>query len=367
MDEEKNKENEEIKEVEEKHENFNSEKREEYNHSENREHHLNEKKPAHHKKHEVKIDNDPDNKVKKLKNSVKNNPWMIATIILGIIAVVLLYMYFNGGGTAGIAGTTAGEKVVEYLNARTGGGVKYVSHEDMGNLYQVTVSFQGQNIPVFVSKDGEYFIQGAIPMSITAQTPQQQPPQDIPKSDKPKVELFIWGYCPYGVQAQGLLAEVAQMLKDSADFEAVLYYDGHGAHETQQNKIQACIQEVAKDKYWDYAAGFVKNIYPKVSKTRDADEDKSESIKLMKSLGIDDVAVMSCVDDRGADLTAEYVARAQEYGVTGSPTLIINGVKVNTARNADAFKTAVCSGFNAAPESCSTTLDSSSTAAEGNC
>ena len=327
-----------------------------------------EEKHDHHEKHEVKIDNDPDNKVKKFKNSASNNPWMISTIIVGIIAIVLLYMYFNGGGAGGISGEKAGEKAVEYLNARTGGGVEYISYEDMGNLYQVTVSFQGQSIPVFVSKDGKYFIQGAVPMEASAQTPtQQQPPQDIVKSDKPEVELFVWSYCPYGVQAQGPLAEVVKTLGTSADFEAVLYHDGHGAYETQQNKIQACIQEIAKDKYWDYATGFVDDIYPIVSQSRDIDEDKSESIKLMKSLGIDDSAVMDCVDKRGTELIAEHVSRAQEYGVTGSPSVVINGVKVNVARNAEALKTAVCNAFNTAPSDCSTTLDSSDAAAAGNC
>ena len=29
----------------------------------------------------------------------------------------------------------------------------------------------------------------------------------------------------------------------------------------QQNKIQACIQKLEPEKYWDYAAGFVTDIY----------------------------------------------------------------------------------------------------------
>ena len=369
MDEEKYKEKKDFEENDE--EDFDSEKK--HNHDEEdidseKEHNHDEKK-ENHEKHEVKIDNDPDNKVKKFKNSASNNPWMISTIIVGIIAIVLLYMYFNGGGAGGISGAIAGEKVVEYLNARTGGGVEYISYEDMGNLYQVTVSFQGQNIPVFISKDGEYFIQGAVPMANDTQTPpqEQQQQQDIVKSDKPEVELFVWSYCPYGVQAQGPLAKVVKTLGTSADFEAVLYHDGHGAYETQQNKIQACIQEIAKDKYWDYATGFVDDIYPIVSQSRNIDEDKSESIKLMKSLGIDDSAVMDCVDKRGTELIAEHVSRAQEYGVTGSPSVVINGVKVNVARNAEALKTAVCNAFNTAPSDCSTTLDSSDAAAAGNC
>jgi len=284
---------------------------------------------------------------------------------------------FTGKGISGnvitgstIGGEDAGQTIVEYLNSRTGGGVEYISHEDIGNLYEVTVSYQGQDVPVFVTKDGEYFVQGAVPISDTPSTPNQnqdQQPQEVVKSDKPKVELFIWSYCPYGVQAQGPSAEVANLLGGTTDFEAVLYYDGHGAYETQQNKIQACIQEVAGNKYWDYATGFVKDIYPLCGASRDVECDKTESVNLMKSLGIDDSEVMSCVDERGEELIAEHSNRAKEYGVTGSPSLVINGVKVNTARNAEAFKTAVCDAFNNAPEECSTVLDSSSETAAGNC
>jgi predicted DsbA family dithiol-disulfide isomerase len=87
----------------------------------------------------------------------------------------------------------------------------------------------------------------------------------------------------------------------------------------------------------------------------------------MKSLGISSSKIMNCVEERGEELIAEHAGRAQEYGVTGSPTLIINGVRANTARNAEAYKTAVCSAFNEAPTECSETLDSSSDASAGNC
>ena len=87
----------------------------------------------------------------------------------------------------------------------------------------------------------------------------------------------------------------------------------------------------------------------------------------MNSLGIDSDAVLSCVDSQGEDLLLEASSRSSELGVTGSPTLIVNGVKVNTARTSEAFKKAVCEAFNDAPEECSTALDDSAAAAAGNC
>lgn len=170
------------------------------------------------------------------------------------------------------------------------------------------------------------------------------------------MDLFVWSYCPYGVQAQGSLAEVVSLLGDYADFSSIMYYDGHGAYETQQNQIQACIQKLDGDNYWDYAAGFVSDIYSKCGSTRDIDCDKTEAIKLMDSVGIDSDAVMVCVDSEGADLIAVDSAFAQTSGVSGSPTLIINGVITSASRTAEAYKAVVCAAFNDAPEACDEVL-----------
>ena len=53
--------------------------------------------------------------------------------------------------------------------------------------------------------------------------------------------------------------------------------------------------------------------------------------------------------------------------ITGSPTVVINGVKADVARTADAIKVAVCSAYNEAPAECGEVLDSSAVAAAGNC
>jgi len=318
-------------------------------------------------KTQEKIDNNPD-KLDNIKKKFNDNPWMFVSIALGIVILVLLIIVFRGGITGGaISSSDAISNAVDFLNSNVGGGVEYVSHESIGNLYEVLVSYNGEQIPVYVTKDGGYLIQGVVPLTGNVVDKEETQEVEVPKSDKPKVELFIWSYCPYGVQAQGPLAEVALLLNGKADFEAVLYYDGHGEYETQQNKIQACIQEVDKDKYWDYAKNFVETVYPKCGSSGDVECNEEESIKIMKSLGINDGEVMSCVDERGDELIAKDSNLASEYGITGSPSLVINGVKVNVARNAESFKTAVCSAFNNAPEECSTTLNSNSGGASGNC
>ena len=53
---------------------------------------------------------------------------------------------------------------------------------------------------------------------------------------------------------------------------------------------------------------------------------------------------------------------AVQYGVRGSPTLVINGQTVSVNRSPEAIKQAICDAFTTPPEECSTEL---SAAAEG--
>jgi len=306
-----------------------------------------------------------------ISEKIKENPWVLSTLIFGVLAIVLLSV--SVFGSAQLSSEKAGNNFVDFINSRGGAQIEYVGSKSFGSgLYEVTVLAEGQEVPAHITQDGKYFVQVISPLiDEEVQAPVKEEPapaQDVVKADVPTVELFIWSYCPYGVQAQGPLSDVAALLGGKANFEAVTYYDGHGAYETQQNKIQSCIQEIANDKYWAYASEFVDNIYPKCGSSRDIDCDKTESVNLMESLGIDSVAVLECVESQGEALLASSSQRAKALGVTGSPSLVINGVIVQpSSRTADAFKDSICTSFNDAPEECGTVLDSTSAAASGNC
>jgi len=303
---------------------------------------------------------------KDVTEKMRKNPWILSTLILGVVVLILLVGNFGTTGNS-VSENEAGKIILDFANSQVE-GAELVSVEKDSGLYKVTLALDGNDIPLYLTLDGKNLVSGLTPLSLLEQ-PQEQETETtaIPKTDKPVVELFIWSYCPYGVQAQGPLAEVATLLGDSADFKAILYYDGHGAYETQQNKIQACIQQIAPKKYWDYAAGFVKNIYPNCGVSKDIECDKTESIKLMNSLQIDSSKVMTCVETQGEALIKADAQRASTLGVTGSPTLAINGVKANTARTSEAFKTAICESFNTVPSKCSTTLTATAAATSGNC
>lgn len=305
---------------------------------------------------------------KSITEKVRENPWVLSTFVMGLLIVILLIT--SSGNLTGkvISENKVGEYLLSYYESMGAEGLTMNSVKKIGDIYEVNLNYQGDVFPFYVTKSG--YIMGnqlvsIIPNKTSSDTDTQT--TEIPKSDKPVVELFIWGYCPYGVQAQGPLAEVADLLGKYADFRAVLYYDGHGEFETQQNKIQECIQELYPAKYWKYAAGFVEKVYPVCSSARTVDCDKTESVKLMNSLGIDSAKVLSCVSSKGESLISAASDYAKAMSVSGSPTLLINGVKADAERTAEAYKDAVCSAFNEVPEECGTALSSESGTASGNC
>jgi len=192
---------------------------------------------------------------------------------------------------------------------------------------------------------------------------------EFSKQEVSQAELYIWGYCPAGASTLDTYAEAAAYLKDVADVKVVLFHDGHGAFETQQNKIQAAIQQLEPEKYWDYARDFYEDVYPVCSVEGTVECDLEESTKLMEKVGIDADAVMALVESDGDALFATDRAKATALGISSSPSLVVNGVSFGSSfdRTAEGIKTLICNGFLEAPEICQDVLSNAQTAATGSC
>ena len=137
-------------------------------------------------KNEVKIDNNPDKfDVSDVTDKVKKNPWIAATIIL---ALVVAFMFFKGGGITGnvISGDEAGEKFLNFVQAQ-GAEMDLLEVVDNGLFYEVTVFYQGQELPVYVTKDGEFFTSTLVSLNISNTPAQDRPAQN---SDEPDWTIF---------------------------------------------------------------------------------------------------------------------------------------------------------------------------------
>lgn len=319
---------------------------------------------------ENKSSNEREKKSKKqckVFSTLKNNPWIISTVVL-VVLVISLFFFSGGSCITGktISGKLASEGLVSYLEEGGYSGFEIESVEKDGSMYLVVLSYEGQEIPFYVTREG--YVVGNYLISVVPDKDaieEVETEEELQQLERPETKLFIWSYCPYGVTALGPYAEVAKLLGDSADFKVYLYYAGHGDYEEQQNKIQACIQDLGYEEYWDYAIKFSEEVYELCY--GNATCDLEQSISIMDSLGIDSDEVMSCVDSRGDDLVGADYEEAKSFGVTGSPTLMINGFKMSVSRTAEAYKSAVCSSYLDVPEKCGTILSTEGTASSGSC
>lgn len=195
-----------------------------------------------------------------------------------------------------------------------------------------------------------------------AQQPQATAPVAVTKSDRPKVELFVMAYCPYGLQMEKAYLPAWNLLKNKADMDIkFVSYAMHGLKEVEENTRQYCIEQNQPAKYQAYLTCFT---------------GKDDFKGCLAQSGITEASLTSCVNatnnkfqtlvkynDQTTWLSGRYPVYPidgdlnTKYGVEGSPTLVINGAQVEGVnRTADGVKKAICAAFNNPPAECGTTL-----------
>ncbi|MEM4230592.1 MAG: thioredoxin domain-containing protein, partial [Candidatus Pacearchaeota archaeon] len=267
-----------------------------------------------------------------LTKKLRQNPWIAATVVLSIVLVVIIGFSLNGPLTGNIISEKeASEKLVNYVNTIADSEVGYVSSKDLGSFYEVRVSYQGQEIPLYITKDGKYWT--SMLQQMQSSPLSNKKTQEIPKSDKPIVEAFVFSYCPYGLQFQKALLPVYKVLKDKADIRLVAIGAMHGEYEKQESIRQLCIQKIyGKDKLWSYLEVFMGKT--EIGNCRGDEKCLQPYIdQIFTQLNINKQQVESCMSSDGQTLYQQDVARANELGISGSPTFVINGVELQVSRS----------------------------------
>jgi hypothetical protein len=156
-------------------------------------------------------------------DKIPKHNWAVATYVFAIISILLAISVLTGTGVTGkvISQSQIETQINDFVNQELLQGTtnaEITSISKQSGLYVAMVNFEGDIIPLYFTQDGNFISQGQELMPInsdttnTQATNQNNQAQEVPKSDNPEVELFIWSYCPYGVQAQGPLADVANIL-----------------------------------------------------------------------------------------------------------------------------------------------------------
>ncbi|MBU1198467.1 MAG: hypothetical protein KKF46_08160 [Nanoarchaeota archaeon] len=201
--------------------------------------------------------------------------------------------------------------------------------------------------------------------------------------NRPQIDFFVMSYCPYGNQAEEGIEPAYQLLKDVADFNPryVIYsnYGGggpnfcidaesqicsmHGIVELNQNIREACVaKHIGMDEWFEFA------LKMNTDATSQNADDKWESAA--KGLGLDIDVINKCFDEEGEALMAADKALGDLMGVSGSPSVFVDGDSYSGGRTPEAFKQGLCAAFDTAPSECNTKLEgeaSASSAPQGNC
>jgi hypothetical protein len=270
----------------------------------------------------------------------------------------------------GITQDEAKAKVKELID-NSGGGAEVTGVTMENGLYKVTVNSNKQDFPVYVTKDGKkFFPQGPVDFdeakkqAEAAKQKEADTYKPVEKSDKPVVDLYVMGFCPYGNKSEDTLKPVYSLLKDKVTFNFHYIVDVtdnkvqslHGDKEVTEDEREACIlRDYGKDKWMD----FVTYVNDKCGSDGSCWEDAA------KSGSINTAKVTACVTSSGVTLMKAEADASKKTGASGSPTMIINGSQTKAVYqygNSDAYKTEICNAFNNPPSECSQKLGSSTDA-----
>ncbi len=310
-----------------------------------------------------------------------------------VIAIVLLVVALGGFAyyklvwqKHNLTDDQAKTKVADFINNNLmQGGAKadITSVAKENGMFKVVVSIgtgaQKQEITSYLSSDGSKFFPSVMDIAkIEADktnTPTDKasadakPQAEIPKTDKPTVELFVMSYCPYGTQIEKGILPVITTLGSKINYTLkFVSYAMHDKKELDENLRQYCIQKNQPAKLNAYLVCFLK-------------KGQGTEADCMKTTGIAAATVTTCMTqaDKQFNVTKNYEDKStyqgnfplfevnkadnDKYGVKGSPALVINGVEASAAgRDSASLLKTICSGFKTAPKECSTTLSATAPA-----
>ena len=310
------------------------------------------------------------------------------------------------------------QKLTTYLNknffSAQGITVNILSVENFSNdLYKVKFELKKGDQKLeegefYAMKDGKTAFLAMLDLTKKPQTQQNQQAQkqEFKKTPKPKVELYVMSFCPFGKQAERGILPVLKLLKDKIDFELhFIFYENycqsmlnyysrqvkdedwgktfgktkeqwledckkeyclentnycsmHGVKEAEEDLRQICIFNKSKEEWIKYVEYFNEHCT-----LQNLDTCWKEALS---KTSITEEEINSCLENK-VKLAENEIKLTTSKNVSGSPTMFINGTLYSGSRTPEAYKKAICSAFTEQPEECNKTLSDNAGAAEGSC
>lgn len=172
--------------------------------------------------------------------------------------------------------------------------------------------------------------------------------EDLEKSRAPLLTAYVMANCPFGLQMQRVFKmmmntnpavfdnlRVEYIFNQDSNFETGDLNALHGKEEAQENLRQICIREEQKNFYWPYVSCYMKK--------------QNNSENCLSEVGVDTASLDACMKDknRGLKYAKQDFDNTQKLGISGSPTLVLNGKQLVDefgfgGRNPNAIKEILC-------------------------
>lgn len=342
--------------------------------SEETEHHAHEEhlESMHHEHHEHPLHHDAP------KSGMKLDGFKVAAAVLVVLLVVSIV-------TSGFTQWrfTSQDKVtketLDFVNKALLQGASTAelkSVSESAGLYNLKLVVNGKEVDSYVTKDGKLFFPQAINVAevsaLAGSAGEPEAPQAAVKSDKPKVELYVMSFCPFGNKAEETMYPVYKLLKDKVEWNVhyIVSVSGttvnslHGQPEADQNMREVCVKEnYGLDAFWKFMSYVNNNCGSNGACWKEAAKDASANASVIET----------CVTKKGLEYMKAEADASNKANAQGSPTLLINGQQTNAVYqygNAAVYQKAICGAFNTPPKECgevSATASTTATAAGGSC
>jgi len=293
---------------------------------------------------------------------------IIPGLLIGlfIIGGFIIYSDRTNNEANSLSSQEAAQKALKFINENMLQGAAQASLMEVvkeSGVYKIKIGVEEEEFDSYVSIDGNLLFVNGINIEEEQKKIDEAKEASKPaKTDNPDVKLFVMSYCPYGLQAQKALLPVMDLLGDKASIGVYFVdYIMHDKKEIDENLRQYCIQKEEEDKYINYLSCFVV---------------AGETESCLTQAGINRSLLSSCIAEADAEfgviegyndkstwlngvfpLFNIHTDLNKQFGVSGSPALVINGKIVNPSdRSPEAFKNIICEAFNSAPGECQTAL-----------
>lgn len=286
-------------------------------------------------------------------NRVRDNPWIVVTLVLGIVLVITLFMKGAGVTSASmVSEDEASQNVLDFLNSQVQDGeVELDSVTQENGMYKVTVNYNGQTIPLYVTLDGTHVASDLIALdgsgTPTTGTGTTVPAERVtvetgtapalgPATAPVTVVEFSDFQCPFCERAY---SDAVKQIKDQyiatgkVRFVYMNYPLSFHPEAMPAARAALCFREVkggSDTEYFKYHDKLFEN---------QATLSETNYKKWARELGATGSRFDTCFDsDKYTDEINAEMNYGSSLGVTGTPGFFINGIMLEGAQPFSAFK-----------------------------